>query len=288
MELNNVFIEDTYAESWQLEVVRLVITAMSLDIALGAAYQFTGAAGSSELGSRINGGIERNALTQETPDGRPGVIVSMTMPPNKREEFIEELALRYHLATLIPTVSIYDFMISHLENAEKIILDDYLEQNWQDFHSIANENGRELCVVPTTTGFFNYERKITLSTTGVDGHIVCYAQDQASAVAAVKAAKYSLEGIDGASPMGYGLEQIYKLHQYCPGLKTSVEYSKVPPGAKSILNLLYFGVSEQIVAAAMKTCIEAAVKVPGVIQIGAMNFGGEFGPYKFYLRDLFK
>ena len=81
MKINQVEIQDTYAEAWQLEVVRLVITAVSEEIAMGGANQFVGAAGSGELGSRINAGIERVALPQETPDGRPGVIIALTNTP---------------------------------------------------------------------------------------------------------------------------------------------------------------------------------------------------------------
>ena len=60
MKINDVLIQDTFAEAWDLEVVRLVLTAISEDVALGGAHQFVGAAGSSELGSRINAGIERD------------------------------------------------------------------------------------------------------------------------------------------------------------------------------------------------------------------------------------
>jgi len=288
MLLNNVYIEDTYAESWKLEVVRLVITAVSSDIAMDAAQQFTGAAGSSELGSKINGGIERNALPQETPDNRPGVIIAMTMPPHMRDQFLEELALRYHLATLIPTITIFDCMLSGLENVEKFRINSLLEENWQGVNSFRNESGRDICIVPTTTGFFKYETEVSISTSGVDGHFVCYAENEVSAVIAIKAAKDAFEGIDGVSPMGFGLEQIYKLHQYCPELRNRVDETKVPEGVGSILNILFFGVSEDLVAIAIKQGIEAAVRVPGVIQIGAMNFGGNFGPHKFYLQKLFK
>jgi formylmethanofuran--tetrahydromethanopterin N-formyltransferase len=111
MILNGVTIQDTYAEAWKLEVVRLVLTAMSYEIALSGAQQFVGAAGSSELGSKISGGIERKALPTETPDGRPGVIVAVTMNPEKREQMLEELALRIHLATLVPTCTVFDFML---------------------------------------------------------------------------------------------------------------------------------------------------------------------------------
>ena len=111
MKVGEVTIQDTFAEAWDLEVVRLVLTALSADLAMGGAQQFVGAAGSSELGSRINAGIERTARPQETPDGRPGVLVACTMPPNRRADLIDELAQRVVLATLIPTLAVFDAML---------------------------------------------------------------------------------------------------------------------------------------------------------------------------------
>ncbi len=51
MKVNNVAIYDTFAEAWTLEVLRVLLTAMTPELALGCAYQFAGAAGSSMIGS---------------------------------------------------------------------------------------------------------------------------------------------------------------------------------------------------------------------------------------------
>ena len=285
MILNGVTIQDTYAEAWKLEVVRLVLTAMSYEIALSGAQQFVGAAGSSELGSKISGGIDINPT--ETPDGRPGVIVAVTMNPEKREQMLEELALRIHLATLVPTCTVFDFMLPDVP-ADKVSIHSKLVNNWKNYEKEEVVNGRKLCVVPTITGYFRYEQEISIATQGSDGHFVCYALNEPSAVFAVKAAKEAMEAVDGAIPMGLGLEQVYRERDYCIGLKDVIDNSKVPDGVGSILNLLYFGVDQERVAKGLAVAVKAACKVPGVIQIGAMNFGGTFGPYKYYLRDAIK
>jgi formylmethanofuran--tetrahydromethanopterin N-formyltransferase len=285
MELNGVFIQDTFAEAWKLEMVRLAITGISEDVALEGAHQFVGAAGSSELGARINGGIERMALPGEMPDGRPGVIVAVAMTSEKREALVDELALRVHLATLIPTCSVYDFMVDGVELGEKIDIYQCTAANWQGLETCCRRGGREVCTVPTTTGRFLYEKEFTVSVEGTDGHFVCYARSEASAVLAVKAAKKAVERVDGVCPMGYGLEQVYREHEYCPDLRDKVKESKVPDGVSSILNLLMFGASRNLMAQALREAVHAACQVAGVVQIGAMNFGGTFGPYKYYLRD---
>ncbi|HSR30057.1 MAG TPA: hypothetical protein VLY63_05785 [Anaerolineae bacterium] len=286
MEINGVFIQDTFAEAWDLEVVRLVLTAISEDVALGGAHQFAGAGGSSELGSRFNAGIERVALPSETPDGRPGVIVSCTMPPERRPDLLEELALRVALATLIPTLAIYDCMVPDVGAAEQVDLYALTSEHWQGFDEERETGGRRVCAVPTTTGEFIYEKSIRLSTQGTDGHFVCYAKTEASAVLAVQAAKAAIAGVDGVAPMGYGLEQVFRELDYVPALRARLEHSKVPEGVGSILNLLMFGATSGLMRRGMAVAVRAAVQPPGVLQIGAMNFGGTFGRHQYHLHDL--
>ncbi len=286
MKINDVLIQDTFAEAWDLEVVRLVLTAISEDVALGGAQQFVGAAGSSELGSRINAGIERAALPAETPDGRPGVIVSCTMPPDRRESLVEELSLRVVLATLIPTCSVFDAMAPSVEGMERINIHDQISDRWQGYDSERVVAGRTVGVVPTTTGEFVYEKSISISTSGTDGHIVLFAATEASAVLAIKAAKDAIASVDGVAPMGYGLEQVFRELDYVPALRETIEDSKVPEGVGSILNLLMFGASANLMKQGIRVAIQAAAQVPGVLQVGAMNFGGEFGRHTYHLHEL--
>jgi len=245
-----------------------------------------GAAGSSELGSRINAGIERTARPQEAPDGRPGVFLACTMPPSRRRDLVDELALRVVLATLIPTLAVFDAMLPEVQDTVAIDLYSATSPRWQGYDTRRQVGSRPVCVVPTTTGEFVYEPTIRLSTGGTDGHIVCYAQTAASAVLAVQAAKEAIAGIDGVAPLGYGLEQVYRELDYVPALRDRIPGSRVPEGAGSILNLLMFGATEDLMAHGIKAAAEAAARVPGVLTIGAMNFGGAFGRHKYYLHKL--
>jgi formylmethanofuran--tetrahydromethanopterin N-formyltransferase len=285
MKINGVEIQDTFAEAWELEVIRLVITAVSEEIALGGAYQFVGAAGSGELGSRINAGIERTALPQETPDGRPGVIIALTSTPKERPNYIKELGLRFHLATLIPTCAVFDCAMNGV-TIEKYDIAVDLADLWKGDDTTVKVNGREMCSVPTLPGDFKFEKKISIATKGSDGHLVCYGKDANAVVLAVMAAKKAVEGVDGVCPMGFGLEQVYREKDYVPALKDKIENSKVPEGVGAILNLLVFGVDTRYMEKALAYAMKAACQVPGVMKIGAMNFNGEFGPYKFFLKEL--
>ena len=43
MKINNVEIQDTFTEAWAHEVIRLVITAVTEEIAFGGDHRFVGA-----------------------------------------------------------------------------------------------------------------------------------------------------------------------------------------------------------------------------------------------------
>ena len=278
MKTNGVEIYETFAEAWTLEVCRVVLTAMTTELALGGANQFAGAAGSSMIGSQLNAGIERVALPSETPDGRPGVFVSLAHTPENRANMMKELELRVALASLVPTISVFDAIAPGVESVAVDIHEEYKmsSERWSGKDTERALGGRTLCVVPTTTGEFVYEKSYNVSTEGTDGHFVCFAENAASAVSAILAAKEAIASVDGVAPMGYGLEQVFREFDYIPSLRESIEDTKIPAGVNSVLNLLMFGASANLMREAMSVSLRAATQVPGVIALTAMNFGGQF------------
>jgi formylmethanofuran--tetrahydromethanopterin N-formyltransferase len=290
MKINNVTIYDTFAEAWDLEVMRVVLTATTGELALGGAYQFAGAAGSSMIGSRINAGIECPALPHETPDGRPGVFISMAMVPTARQDMLKELELRVALASLIPTIAVFNASVGGVPTVQANIHDlfNMSKERWNGYDAGRQVNGHTMCVVPTTTGEFIYEKEYRVCTSGTDGHFVCFADSALSAVAAIAAAKEAIAGVDGVAPMGYGLEQVFREYEYIPLLRGKIKDSHVPEGVQSILNLLMFGASPDLMKKAMKVSLTAAAQVPGVLYLGAMNFGGQFGRHQYHLHQILK
>jgi formylmethanofuran--tetrahydromethanopterin N-formyltransferase len=290
MKLNHATIYDTFAEAWDLEVMRVVLTAATSELALGGAHQFAGAAGSSMIGSRINAGIERPALPQETPDGRPGAFVSLAMTPDARAAMLKELELRVALASLIPTMAVFDAAVQGVPADAANIHAAYhmSHERWNGYDFERTMGGRALAVVPTTTGEFVYEKAYRVSTSGTDGHFVCFAASELAAVAAVAAAKDAVGGVDGVAPMGYGLEQVFREYDYIPSLRDQIDNSKVPDGVTSVLNLLMFGASPALMRQAMRVGLTAASRVPGVMYLGAMNFGGGFGKHQYHLHEILK
>ena len=76
LTINNVAIEDTFAEAFPMTAARLIVTAGSEAWALKAGEVVTGYA-SSVIGCDVEAGIERVVPATETPDGRPGVSLLM-------------------------------------------------------------------------------------------------------------------------------------------------------------------------------------------------------------------
>jgi formylmethanofuran--tetrahydromethanopterin N-formyltransferase len=77
-------------------------------------------------------------------------------------------------------------------------------------------------------------------------------------------------------------------HPYCPTLKGKITDSQVPDGVHSVYEIVLNGVDETSIMRAMKTGIESASGTGNVLYIGASNFEGKLGPYRFHLRDLFR
>ena len=77
--------------------------------------------------------------------------------------------------------------------------------------------------------------------------------------------------------------------KYCPTIRDAVIEkglkTNVPDGVKSVFEIVINGVNETAVKNAMRAGIQTACTIPGVVMISAGNYGGNLGPYKFYLRD---
>ena len=74
MHVNSVEIEDTFAEAFKMWAARLIITAVNEHWALTAAQVTTGFA-TSIIGCGCEAGIDGSLSPDQTPDGRPGVVV---------------------------------------------------------------------------------------------------------------------------------------------------------------------------------------------------------------------
>ncbi len=97
LKINDVEIEDTYAEAFKMWGTRVVITAKNRKWALEAATKMTGFA-TSVIGCRCEAGIE--AEVDDAPDGRPGFFFTRFRYSNAADAmFAREEVARHELAT---------------------------------------------------------------------------------------------------------------------------------------------------------------------------------------------
>jgi len=71
---------------------------------------------------------------------------------------------------------------------------------------------------------------------------------------------------------------------YCPTLR-AVAASALAEDVNSVLEIVINGVDAPAISRAMRAGIEAACR-PGVVAIGAGNYGGKLGPHHFHLRRI--
>jgi formylmethanofuran--tetrahydromethanopterin N-formyltransferase len=78
MEINGVTIDNEFAEAFPTWVCRVIITAVTTEWARKAATEATGFA-TSAIGCPCEAGIEQELDGSQTPDGRPGVSILISL-----------------------------------------------------------------------------------------------------------------------------------------------------------------------------------------------------------------
>jgi len=296
-------IEDTYSEAFEGIFCRLIVTADDEETLRRAAEDST--ATPAIVIGRTEGGIERWLNEDETPDRRKGVLLQFWggLDPNKPIEesinkFEKELSYRIRQDILVkPFTAVFDA----LPKADgKLDMMKWVGHCGDGYEWEETLYGRHVIVVPIMVPDFIIERYIGFArgVMGANFWIMCSTKE-AVVEAGVKALRaiHSVEGV--ITPFDIcsaGSKPETKFpwigpttnHPYCPSLKERLgKESKVPEGVKYIPEIVINGISMDAVKKAMKTGIEAALNVKGVVRISAGNYGGKLGKYRIYLRELF-
>ncbi|MGZ7043886.1 MAG: formylmethanofuran--tetrahydromethanopterin N-formyltransferase [Methanobacterium sp.] len=298
MQLNNVEIEDTFAEAFGIFVSRFLITAATEKFAKIAADETVGF-GSSVIMCPAEAGIDRYVPPSETPDGRPGYIVMICHP--KKDELEHQLLERIGQCVLTSaTTAVFDAMGDEAD--EKLKVGFKLKFFGDGFESKDVVDGRTVYKVPIMSGDFVIEGELGIKKGVAGGNFFIMAENQASALVAAEVAVDAIENIPGTiTPFpggivasGSKIGSKYKFmaastnEKFCPTLR-GVEgvTCEIPEGITGIYEIVIDGVSEEAIANAMKAGISAAVKVAGVKRIYAGNYDGTLGAYQIWLQKLF-
>ena len=297
MIINGVEIEDNFAEAFGIKVSRILITAATKKLALVAATEATGY-GTSVIGCPAEAGIDGYVPPQETPDGRPGYII-MICNMNK-DKLDHELLERVGMCVLTAaTTAVFDWMD---EPDEKLKTGQKLKFFGDGYEKTLDIQGRKVHSIPLMSGDFLVEAELGIRAGVAGGNFFILAENQPAGLLAADAAVDAIEAVPGAStPFPGGIvasgskvgSTKYKFlgastnEKMCVTLKDDVEGCQIPENVNGVYEIVIDGVDEESVKAAMKAGIEAAVKISGVIQISAGNFGGNLGKYQIKLHELF-
>lgn len=301
MIINNIQIDDTFAEAFNMRGTRVIITAQNLKWAYHAANAMTGFA-TSVIGCGVEAGIERELVSDETPDGRPGVSILMFAMGSK--VLIQQLEARMGQCILTcPTTAAF----AGIESEDKINLGKnlrYFGDGFQTSKLIPNNDGiaKRYWRIPVMDGEF-----LTEETTGMvraigGGNFLILATSQPAALAAAEAAIEAMKKVPnvimpfpgGVVRSGSKVGSKYKTmfastnDAFCPTLKGATN-SELSPDIESVMEIVIDGITFEDIALSMKVGIEAICKLgetSGVKRISAGNYGGKLGPHLFKLHDI--
>jgi formylmethanofuran--tetrahydromethanopterin N-formyltransferase len=296
VEINGTGILDTFAEAFPIWISRVIITAATPGWAYKAAVEATGFA-SSKIGCSCEAGIERTLASDETPDGRPGIsILICTEKKNMRSN----VAARISQCILpAPTASAFDGLpdaSSRFYTRMHYFGDRYEER--------CMVGGRQCWKIPVMEGEYVGEERFGTVKGIAGGNFLVMGRDQRSALAGAEAAMEKITGTTGiitsfaggivASGSKVGCSN-YRFpmpastsHLWCPGLKDRIPGSLVPDGVASIYEIVLNGIDEPSIKNAMRVGIRAATETGVVKYIGASNFDGKLGQYRFGLHEILR
>ncbi len=293
---NGVEIEDTFAEMFPMWAGRILITAENEKWALTAARESSGFA-TSVVMSPAEAGVERVVSSEQTPDGRTGVLIQIYHLT--RRNLKAQMMLRIGQCVMTcPTTAAFDALP---EAKRRLKVGRSLRLFGDGFQKRDTTAGRRVWRIPVMEGEFTVEDSFGAVPAVAGGNFLIMARNRESglqaAETAVKSISQKVEGVILPFPGGICRSgskvgsRKYKLHlstndQFCPKLRKIVSTSQVPEGVNSVYELVINGLNLNVVKRAIAEGITAVVRVPGVVKISAGNYGGKLGPYKAYLKEV--
>ena len=296
LRLNDVEIEDTYAELFKMWVCRVLITAENEKWCRIAAEVATGYA-SSIVGSPAEAGIEGDAGPNETPDGRVGKIIQVYH--YSRFELKKQMIGRIGQCIMTcPTTAAFDGLPN---TPRRLKVGRSLRLFGDGFQEKDEIYGRKVWRIPVMEGIFIVEDSFGVMRGIAGGNFFIFSKNVKTGLEAAEKAveairknvKYVILPFPGGicrsgSKIG---SMKYKLpastnHPFCPTLRERIPDSKVPSEVNSVYEIVINGLDLNGVKMAMAEGIKAAVKVPGVVRISAGNYDGKIGSIKVFLHEI--
>lgn len=294
MYVNGVLIEDTFAEAFPMRAARIVITAVNARWANEAALKLTGFA-TSVIACKCEAAIERTLDPSETPDGRVGVSVLLFAMDTESlgKRLIERIG---QTVLTCPTTNCFDGLP---HEQRRLASGRALRVFGDGFQGSKVLGGERYWRIPVMDGECLLQESFGVAKGVGGGNFFILGADSASTLAAAEASVTAMKGMPGVIlPFPGGIvrsgskvgSRRYKAlaastnDAYCPTLRP-LTTSALTAEVQSVLEIVLDGLDERSIARAMRVGIEAAC-APGIVAIGAGNFGGKLGPHHFRLRDI--
>jgi formylmethanofuran--tetrahydromethanopterin N-formyltransferase len=296
LTVNQVVIDDTFAEAFPMTCARVVITATNAHWARTAGQVATGYA-TSVISCDAEAGIEGELPAEETPDGRPGVAVLVFA--FSRGALEKALINRIGQCVLTcPTTACYNGMPVEKERAIRVGGNlRFFGDGFQFSKLLAVGTGmaRRFWRLPVMDGEFLCEDQFGTVKGVAGGNFLILGESQAVALAGAESAIEAINKVPGViTPFPGGVvrsgskvgSRYKKLKAstndaFCPTLRGLVKGTQ-SQGVNAVYEIVIDGVDEASVAEATRVGIEAACR-PGVVRISAGNYGGKLGPFHFHL-----
>ncbi|HUY01585.1 MAG TPA: formylmethanofuran--tetrahydromethanopterin N-formyltransferase [Candidatus Deferrimicrobium sp.] len=292
-----VEIIDTYAEAFEGTVTQLVVTVKNEALLKQAVYSFI-ALPSTVFGD-AEGGLVRWVNPKDTPDGRPGAVVQLWVLGYGKKPIAtleDRLGRRTRQGILVvPTTAVFNA----LDVKDKFDMMKTVGHCGDGFEWVVDYKGRKLIDVPIMMGHdFLIEHYLGYQEGVMGGNIWMFCESIEAGLEAGQRGVDAILEVDGAitsfniCSAGSKPETNYPEigpstnHWFCPTLVDKIEGSKVPPGIKSIPEIVIDGLDMKTVKKAMKTAIDAMQNVKGLRTISAGNYDGKLGKHKIFLREL--
>jgi len=292
MQINDVEIQDTFAEAFKMWGSRFIITAVNERWAMTAAQVVTGFA-TSIIGCGCEAGIGAVLKKDETPDGRPGVRVLLFTMSSK--DMDKSLLLRLGQCVMTsPTSACYNDL--HTDN--KVKIGGKLRYFGDGFQCSKFLEGRRLWRIPVMDGEFVIEESFGVKEAVGGGNFLILGESQQATLTAAETAVEAMRVVPGVimpfpggvvrsgSKVGsrYKGQGVSTNTAYCPTIRRQVD-SDLPQGVNSVMEIVIDGLDEASVREATRLGVRAAC-LPGVLAISAGNYGGKLGQFQFHLREI--
>jgi formylmethanofuran--tetrahydromethanopterin N-formyltransferase len=293
MEICGATIIDTFAEAFPVWISRIIITG-EREWAYRAAVAATGFA-SSRIGCPCEAGIERELGPDETPDRRGGFSILIC---GEKKQMKQHVSARISQCVLpVPTVSAFDGLPAVKDRF--FLRMHYFGDGYEERCTVG---GRHCWKIPVMQGGYVGEERFGTVKGIAGGNFLVMGKDLPSALFAATAGAAAIGGMPqvimsfpgGVVASGSKVaSKNYRFpmpastnHAFCPALKDIIPDSQVPDGVGTVYEVVINGIDETSVTSAMKAGILAAAETGRALFIGASNFGGKLGPYRFHLHEL--